>query len=358
MNKKTKATPFVKWVGGKGQLAGIIQGLVPAKINRYYEPFVGGGAIFFNLQEAGLIKSSESFLSDINPNLLDTYTIIRDDVDSLIMRLAQFGEQADNNFVALQDMLKNDPTSKTVADYKAYLKKQESLTQAKLSKPPNPKFIQKIQELQDVFNEINLSLFSRKMIFDELKNADRRPEFSSWSKLERAARFIFLNKTGFNGVYRENSKGYFNTPFGDQKNPNICDRRNLINCNDALRGVSIDNKFYYEIELDLQEGDFVYLDPPYVPLSSTSNFTGYTSSSFGIREQIRLRNMCNRLDKKGIKFMQSNSSAEVVKRLYKNFTIEEVDATRAINSDASGRGTIKEVIITNYTDFNLKPYSF
>lgn len=352
------ATPFVKWVGGKSQLAGIIKGLLPTNINRYYEPFVGGGAIFFSLQAAGLIESHRSFLSDINLNLLNTYTSIRDDVESLKTRLTQFGEQADNNFNMVQNMLKNNPNCDVINEYRAYLKKQETLTQAKLGNPPNPTFVKKLADLQDEFNETNLRLFSRRMIFDELKHADRNPDFATWSELDRAARFIFLNKTGFNGVYRENSKGQFNAPFGDQKNPNICDDINLLKCNVALQGVSIDKRFYHEIENDLQEGDFVYLDPPYVPLSSTSNFTGYTSNSFDMNEQIRLRDMCVRLDKKGINFMQSNSSADAVMELYSDFEIEKVEATRAINSDASGRGTVTEVIITNYTDFKLKPFSF
>ena len=353
-----KATPFVKWVGGKSQLAGIIQGRLPTKINRYYEPFVGGGAIFFNLQDAGLIESHESFLSDINLNLLDTYITVRDDVGTLITRLEQLKKQIDTNFNMLRNMLIRDYKNELINEYKAYLKKQKNLIQAKLGSPPNPAFVQKLSDLQDEFNETNLLFFSRKMIFDELKNADRSPDFKIWSALDRATRFIFLNKTGFNGVYRENSKGHFNTPFGDQKNPNICDKNNSIKCNEALQGVSIDNRFYCEIENDLQEGDFVYFDPPYVPLSSTSNFTGYTANSFDMDEQGRLRDMCIRLDKKGIKFMQSNSNAKSVKEFYEDFTIEEVDATRLINSDASSRGNVKEVIITNYTDFRAKPFSF
>ncbi len=187
--------------------------------------------------------------------------------------------------------------------------------------------------------------------FYKIRDIDRNHEmYASLSKLEKASRLIFLNKTCFNGLFRVNSLGEFNSPFGYYKNPNIV--------NDAvLRAVSKyfnskDISFYKEDFSEtlkrVNRGGFVYLDPPYDPISDTASFTGYNKCGFDRKEQSRLKNSCDELNKRGIKFMLSNSSTEFICDLYKDYKINKVNAKRAVNSDASKRGSVEEVIITNY----------
>lgn len=177
---------------------------------------------------------------------------------------------------------------------------------------------------------------------------DRQDGYADLPALVRAARFIYLNKSCFNGLYRVNSKGQFNVPFGDYTNPTIVDAANLRRCSKALLKTELKVTDYSDIGDHVERGDFVYLDPPYAPLSVTSSFTGYTRKGFGQSDQEALRELCHRLDKKGVMFMLSNSATPVVQNLYKDFVIHTVSASRAINSKADERGRISELIVTNY----------
>lgn len=179
---------------------------------------------------------------------------------------------------------------------------------------------------------------------------DRREDYPQLPAVVRAARFIYLNKSCFNGLYRVNSKGHFNVPFGDYANPTIVDPANLRACSRALSKVDLAVADYAEVLDQVEKGDFVYLDPPYAPLSVTSSFTAYTKKGFDFSDQEALRELCHRLDKKGAMFMLSNSATSAMQELYKDFSTHIVTASRAINSKASQRGPVLEVIVTNYTD--------
>lgn len=266
--------PFVKWVGGKTQLMPEILKRIPQNINRYYEPFIGGGAVLFNLQP------EKAYISDVNPELINTYNVIKSDVNSLIKDLA-----------------------KHIYD---------------------------------------------KEYFYKIRDVDRSASFGKWSTVKRASRFIYLNKTCFNGLYRVNSSGHFNCPFGSYVNPKILDADNLRACSKVLQKVQIKLESFEEIADTIKKPDFVYFDPPYVPLSKSANFTSYSKEGFEIKMQQNLFELCCKLDRKGIRFMLSNSSASYVLDLYKQFNIELVSAKRAINSKGNRRGLIKEVIVTNY----------
>lgn len=268
------ARPFIKWVGGKTQLLPELTKRFPKKIGRYFEPFIGGGALFFSVQP------SVAYISDINPELINAYQIVRDDVETLI------------------------------TDLKKHMYEE--------------KYYYKIRDL------------------------DRSSDYVNLSPVEKASRIIFLNKSCYNGLYRVNSKGQFNTPFGRYTNPTILDSVNLRACSKSLRNVTIKLAEFDAFEQEITTNDFVYFDPPYVPLSTTAYFTSYSSEGFGIEMQQSLFELCRRLDLRGIRFMLSNSSATFVKELYKQFKIDLVGASRAINSKGSKRGQIDEVIVTNY----------
>lgn len=268
------ARPFLKWVGGKRQLLPELQARLPKKFGRYFEPMIGGGALFFSLQP------DKAIISDINEELVNTYQVIQSDVEALIKDLKQHKHEED--------------------------------------------------------------------YFYDLRDKDRSPHYKRWGYVKRASRFIYLNKTCFNGLYRVNSKGQFNSPFGDYKNPTIVDEENLLICSEALRNVTIKQAPFTSVLNSAKKGDFVYFDPPYVPLSTTSNFTSYSKDGFAADLQTELRDICQALHEKGVLFMLSNSSAPLVHELYREFAIEEVDARRQVNSVASKRGPVKEVIVRNY----------
>ncbi len=275
-----KPKPFVKWVGGKRQLLRQFRelGLYPPEdfnpiTNTYYEPFVGGGAVFFDL----LPKNAE--LSDLNNELVMTYNVIKNNVDELIQSL-----------------------QKHIYDKEYYLE-----VRAK-----------KVEDLSDV---------------------------------EVASRFIFLNRTGFNGLYRVNKSGQFNVPFGRYNNPVICDEDNLRRVSDALQDVTITHHDYKNVLKTAKSGDFIYLDPPYYPINATSSFTSYTAEGFLEKEQTELRDTFIKLHKKGCFVMLSNSDTPFINELYSGLdgiTINKITAGRAINSKGSGRGKITEVLVTNY----------
>lgn len=184
--------------------------------------------------------------------------------------------------------------------------------------------------------------------FYKIRDADRSPTFSEWSPVERASRLIYLNKTCYNGLYRVNSQGQFNVPFGAYKNPKILDEANLIACSQVLQNTTILTGSFLLVEARAKPQDFIYFDPPYAPLSPTAYFTNYSQAGFNEHKQIALKELCDRLTNNGIKWMQSNSSAELILDLYQKYTIRTIDAARAINSKADKRGKIKELIITNY----------
>lgn len=277
MPKNKLVSPVLKWVGGKRQLLPSIKPMLPKRITSYCEPFVGGGAVLFNLQP------KKAIVNDINSDLILVYTVIRDNVEALIELLATYP------------------------------------------------------------NEENF--------YYELRNIDRdQAKYDKLSEIERAARVIFLNKTCYNGLYRVNNAGEFNSPFGKYKNPNIVNAPVLRAVSAYFNSSEITfSTTDFELVLDqVRKGTFVYLDPPYDPVSDTSSFTGYSKGGFSREQQIRLRECCDRLNARGVKFMLSNSATEFIKEQYSNYHITIVQAKRAINSVASKRGDVDEVIITNY----------
>lgn len=266
--------PIVKWAGGKRQLMYELLKNMPQNYNRYFEPFIGGGALFFELQP------DNAYISDMNEELINLYQVVRDNVDELIT-----------------DLQKHDIS---------------------------------------------------KEYFMEIRNIDRMEEYQNWSDVKKASRFIYLNRTCFNGMYRVNSKGEFNVPFGHYKNPRIVDENNLINCSNLLQRTEIKHADFSDILKKVKKGDFVYFDPPYVPLSETSSFTSYTKDGFDIDMQFKLRDVCDELDSIGVKFLLSNSDTKLVNELYENYNIKKVFASRQINANADGRGKITEVLVRNY----------
>jgi DNA adenine methylase len=270
--------PFLKWAGGKSQLIPQYLPYFPTYQN-YYEPFVGGGAIFFHLQP------KRSFLIDINIELVNVYRCVKDSLEALIALLEAHREA-------------HGP---------------EHYYQVRSDLAPSDEW---------VFQGNNV---------------------------ERAARLIYLNKTCFNGLYRENSKGQFNVPIGSYKNPSIYDPDALRAASIALQSSRIE---YGSFEMVLQyakfPNDFVYFDPPYHPISKTSNFTAYNRYSFDEERQVRLRDVFAELSDRGVKVMLSNSDCPFVRDLYKDFNIHTIYATRNINCNAEKRGKITEVLVTSY----------
>ena len=296
---KIECKPFIKWVGGKGQLLSEINKLYPVElgenINKYAEIFVGGGAVLFDILSK--YKLDEVYISDKNLELINTYKSIRDNVDILIKSLKGMEEQ----YIPLDNENRKD----------YYYKKREEYNSLKIN------------------SEVN--------------------------NIEKAVLFIFLNKTCFNGLYRVNKKGEFNVPMGAYKKPKICDEENLKNVSLTLRNVKIVYADYRKSEKFIDGKTFVYIDPPYRPLNITSSFTSYTENDFNDKEQIELAEYINVLNKKGAKIVISNSDPKnndiddnFFDKLYKNYNINRVKATRMLNSNASLRGAINELLITNY----------
>jgi DNA adenine methylase len=270
---------FVKWAGGKQQLIEQFKPLFPKKFNRYFEPFVGSGAVaFFIIQN---LKPEEVFLSDINEELINAFNIIKTDVERLIVELKQHKEYH-------------------LADGKKYYYEIRSV---------NP-------------NDL--------------------------SDLERAARFIYLNRTCFNGLYRVNSKNQFNVPMGDYRNPDIIQDDKLRRIVELLKNVTIKVMPFEKVIELAKEGDFIYFDPPYHPLDKKNSFTTYAKDNFVEKDQKKLAEVFRKLSEKGCLCMESNSDTTFIRELYVDFTIHNVRARRLINSNAKGRGEINEVVITNY----------
>ena len=215
----------------------------------------------------------------------------------------------------------------------------------------NPVLINTYQVIKDHVEEL-IELLKQHQnestYFYSIRNLDRLPSFAKMSNIEKASRTIFLNRCCFNGLYRVNSKGQFNVPFGKYKNPNFCDEENLRAVHLVLQNVKIVAESFEHVLEYATDRSFIYMDPPYVPLSTSANFTSYTKENFGPDDQVRLRDVFAKLDQKGSKVMASNSYCELILDLYQDYHIHVVKAKRAINSDASKRGEIGEVIITNY----------
>lgn len=298
-NDEKKVKPFLKWAGGKGQLITEIEKYYPfsdGKITKYAEPFVGGGAVLFDI--LGKYELEEIYISDINAELINTYRIIRDDIDELISIL----KVMQSEFVPLD-----------IEHRKAYY----------LCK-------------RDKFNDLKVN-------GDESIN------------IEKAALMIFLNKTCFNGLFRVNKKGLFNVPMGSYKNPLICDELNLRAVSEKLHKVIIVCGDYRKSADFIDNKTFVYFDPPYRPITDTASFTAYTENLFNDDEQIELAKFVDEMHRKGAKVVISNSDPknsntedDFFDDIYSAHKIKRVEATRMINSKSEARGKIKELIISNF----------
>jgi len=267
--EREKASPFLKWVGGKTSLLPELHKHVPARLRGYHEPFVGGGALFFSVQPR------RAFLADENAELIHCYAQVRDDVYAVLDALARHVyEKA--HFTAVRAL---DPFALGPAD--------------------------------------------------------------------RAARFIYLNKTCFNGLWRVNRAGRFNVPIGRYRNPKFNDPSALITASHALRGVELSHAPFEQSMARARAGDFVYLDPPYDPVSQTSSFASYTPNGFGWEDQERLAHACVVLNRRGVRFLLSNSATPRIRALYAGFEQRLVHAPRFVNSKASARGAVEELLVFN-----------
>lgn len=283
MSKKKNplVKPILKWVGGKRQLLDdIIPLITKNNYSTYVEPFIGGGAVLFELQP------QKAIINDYNSELINVYRVIKTNPEKLIEQLTLHKTNNDESY------------------------------------------------------------------FYEIRSLDRSEIYSTLSDVEKAARIIYLNKTCYNGLYRVNSSGQFNSPYGKYKNPDIVNSTAIKAMSHYLNknNIKINQGDYKESLKGLRKGTLVYLDPPYMPLSSSSSFTGYTEAGFGYQQQVELRDECIKLHKKGIRFLQSNSYCDGILDLYKDvegFHILTVKAKRYINSKADKRGEIDEVLIYN-----------
>lgn len=286
--------PFVKWAGGKSQLLEKIRTKYPKNIEKYCEPFLGGGAVLFDI----LINfhPQEVLVNDINRELINTYRQIQSEPDKLIGILL---------------------------------------------------------ELQSIFWDANLS--ERKLIYMQKREEFNTLKIDTGKNTEKAALFIFLNKTCFNGLYRVNSKGLFNVPMGSYKWPPICDEKNIKLCSQLLKNVQISCADFFSALDFIDSKTFVYLDPPYRPISETSFFTSYSEFGFTDQEQRKLKDFVDAITKKGARAVISNSDPKnnnaddnFFDDLYKKYKIDRIAAKRMINSRASKRGNINELLIYNF----------
>jgi DNA adenine methylase len=269
-----RGRPFLKWAGGKGQLLPHILPRIPRHYNRYIEPFVGAGAVYF------AVRPLSAYLADCNTELMNCFQVVRSEVEALIEQLKEYR-------------------------------------------------------------------YDREQYY-QVRSLDERDDFAQIPAVIRAARFIYLNRTCFNGLYRVNKRGRFNVPFGRYTNPTIVDAENLRRCSATL-APAILAASSFEAVLDVaQRGDFVYFDPPYAPVSRTAAFTKYAKDGFTERDQELLLLVCLQLHQRGVHWMVSNSCTPLILELYRGFTIERVPALRMINSDAAERGEVAELLIRNY----------
>ena len=278
MAESKLVVPFLKWAGGKRQLMPEIREMLPDGVTThpYYEPFIGGGALFFEL------LPKRAVINDYNEELINVYTVIRDNPSALI-----------------EDLKRH----KNTAEY-----------------------------------------------FYKIRAIDRQPLFRNLTKIERASRIIYLNKTCYNGLYRVNNAGEFNSPFGRYKNQNIVNEPVIKAVSKYLNSsqIQISSCDYALILKDTPTDSFVYLDPPYHPISESSSFTGYVQGGWDEGDQLRLRDVCNRLRDNGIKFLLSNSASDFIREIYSDYNIHIVQAKRSVNSNPSRRGQVDEFLIRNY----------
>ena len=291
----TPAKPFVKWAGGKSQLLAEIRAKYPQRVERYCEPFVGGGAVLFDVLQT--FHPEQVLINDINAELMSTYAQVRDNVENLIAMLS-----------GLQTRYRSQGADENKAFF---------------------------YEKRGRYNQIKLN-------------------GSESESLEKAALFIFLNKTCFNGLYRVNSKGLFNVPFNNARNPLLCDAENLRECARLLQNIEMTAGDYAQCEPFIDDKTFVYIDPPYRPLTQTASFTSYSEGGFSDKEQIALGDFITRISGRGAKVLASNSdpkntdvSDTFFDDLYAAFRIERVSAARMINADAKKRGAVSELLISN-----------
>lgn len=273
-----KLQPFTKWTGGKRKLIPKLKELMPEAYGNYYEPFIGGGALFFELSPRVAI------INDFNEELINCYIQIKENPIKLI-------------------------------------------------------------EILKIHKEKN-----SKEYYLEIRGLDRTDKFKELSKVERAARIMYMLRVDFNGLYRVNSKNQFNVPYGNYANPKVVDEELINNISNYLNtyDITMTSGDFEDSVSTVKEGDFVYFDPPYIPLNETSSFTSYTHEGFSYEDQVRLRNTVRRLTEKGVKVMVSNSSSKLTIDLYEEFNIHYVEVSRTNGAKSSSRGIIKEVIITNY----------
>jgi DNA adenine methylase len=274
MSNKIIPRPIVKWAGGKGKLLSELWMNRPPKFDAYFEPFVGGGAFFFDLFRRNLLNRCT--ISDANDELMDLYLTVRDRVEEVISEL----------------------------NSGKYVNKKEDYYRIRAEEPTD--------------------------------------------SVLRAARFIYLNRTCYNGLYRVNAAGKFNVPFGSYENPKITDAENLRDASDAFKTAEIITGDFEVTVASAKAGDFIYFDPPYAPLSNTANFTTYTRAGFDFEEQNRLARVFTELDERGCYVLESNSATAEIRDLYSEHHVVEVFAARAISSDPSTRGKIPELLIRNY----------
>lgn len=267
-------TPIVKWAGGKTRLLDDLLSRRPLEFRRYYEPFLGGGAMFFRL------APPHAVLADLNPDLMNMYRCVAWNVEAVIQRLVHHSERHNHDY------------------YYAIRERFNDRKHCKLA-------------------------------------------------IERAAAFIYLNRTCFNGLYRVNQRGNFNVPIGRYESPKICNAKALRNASVVLQRTELRVGNFVDQVADAGPGDFVYFDPPYDPLNKTSNFTSYTKQDFGDQEQHDLACVVGDLTDRGVFVMVSNNDTPFIRQLYRGFKMERVAAPRAINSRATGRGSVMELVITN-----------
>ena len=272
--------PFVKWAGGKTQLLDRIRALMPKEYNHYFEPFIGGGALFFN------VAPKNFTINDFNSELVQAYKCFTS----------------------------ND-------DFKA--------------------LVEKLDFYQENHSEEQ---------YYQVRAMDKEEGFLNLPIYERAARMIYLNKSCFNGLYRVNSKGYFNVPSGKKETINCYEEANLNEIADFFSNSKFEilNGDFEKAVENAQKGDFVYFDPPYDTWEDKNSFTSYAKNPFGKDEQKRLAEVFKKLSDKGVFVMLSNHNTEYIRELYKDFNIHVVEAKRMINSKATGRGNVEEVLVTNY----------
>ena len=302
--KILNAKPLVKWAGGKGQLLGDLKRRLPADIlqektiPKYVEPFVGGGAMFFYLKNN--YKIGESYLSDNNKDLMLVYKVVKNSYNDLITELSEIEDN--------------------------HLQKSEE------------KRKENFYKVRDIYNTQTINY--------------QQPS-EEWIK--RAGYFIFLNKTCFNGLYRLNSKGEFNVPFGRYKNPRICDDENLKEVHQSLKYTNLLHGDFTKTRDFIDDNTFIYLDPPYRPLNNTSYFTSYSKEGFNDDSQRKLAEFFKEMDRRGAELMLCNSDPrnhneqdDFFDELYEGFKVERVTAKRNINRDPTKRGIVKELIVRNY----------